>query len=239
MLLLALEAQTVHAETVYVVEQLVVSIARLPGGEGDRVATVKSGDSLDVLERQNDEAHVKLSNGSEGWIKTSYLSSEQPLQRRLSDRTAEAEKLRADVTRLESELATARSGRDPAVRSPSAGVATDARTNSAASTARTSAGSASGTPDSLTSGTSASSTAGANGSPTFPDAPGSDDATATSANAPIRDAPSFLATPEIPGRPLWEWLLGTAAAMLLLGFALGWRTLDRRIRRKFGGVRIY
>ena len=30
-----------------------------------------------------------------------------------------------------------------------------------------------------------------------------------------------------------------ALARLLVGFALGWRTLDRSIRRKYGGLRIY
>jgi len=27
--------------------------------------------------------------------------------------------------------------------------------------------------------------------------------------------------------------------MLLTGFVLGWKTLDRRIRQKYGGLRIY
>jgi len=49
---------------------------------------------------------------------------------------------------------------------------------------------------------------------------------------------SSLRTP-VPARPLWQWLLGTSVVMLLLGFALGWRMLDRKIRRKFGGLRIY
>jgi hypothetical protein len=34
-------------------------------------------------------------------------------------------------------------------------------------------------------------------------------------------------------------VLGTGVVMLIAGFALGWRTLDRRIRRKYGGLRIY
>jgi hypothetical protein len=39
--------------------------------------------------------------------------------------------------------------------------------------------------------------------------------------------------------PIWQWVLGSAVVALLGGFALGWRMLDRRIRRKYGGLRIY
>jgi len=39
--------------------------------------------------------------------------------------------------------------------------------------------------------------------------------------------------------PVWLWILGSSAVTLCLGFILGWRTLDRRIRRKYGGLRIY
>ena len=40
-------------------------------------------------------------------------------------------------------------------------------------------------------------------------------------------------------RSPWEWLLVTALLALAAGFFLGWRLLDRRIRRKYGGLRIY
>jgi hypothetical protein len=43
----------------------------------------------------------------------------------------------------------------------------------------------------------------------------------------------------MPSRP--SWLVAFAVALLALGvgFALGWRMLDRRIRAKYGGLRIY
>jgi hypothetical protein len=37
----------------------------------------------------------------------------------------------------------------------------------------------------------------------------------------------------------WHWIVGTAVVALVVGFLLGWRTLDRRIRKKYGGLRIY
>jgi hypothetical protein len=49
----------------------------------------------------------------------------------------------------------------------------------------------------------------------------------------------FLRQPDKPVQTSWPFLLGIAAVMLLVGFFLGWTTLDRRIRQKYGGLRIY
>jgi hypothetical protein len=190
-LTLALAAPVSHADTAYVIEQLVVGVNSTPEAESERVAQVKSGDKLEVLEREGDVTHVKLSNGKDGWIKSSYLTNDPPLQARLTERAAEAEKLKAeseklkqegdrlkqDVSRLEGELASAR-----AVRS------------------------------------------------------------ATS-DAPPPPAPThetvFLREPERQSAIAWPLMLGSCALMLLVGFVAGWRTLDRRIRQKYGGLKIY
>jgi hypothetical protein len=48
------------------------------------------------------------------------------------------------------------------------------------------------------------------------------------------------AGPELPPvRAAWGWLIAVALLALAGGFLLGWRLLDRRIRRKYGGLRIY
>lgn len=193
LLFLSLAAPAVYGDPVYVIEQLVVGIESAPGPEGERVGQVKSGDKLELLERQGDEAHVRLANGKEGWIKSSYVSAEEPLQQRLTARTAELDKLkqeneqlRQDLKRLQSELASARSAQ------------------------------------------SVPSTAAAPITTATPPEPA----------APIRET-VFLRPPERPGQTPWTYLLGVAAVMLLVGFTLGWKTLDRRIRQKYGGLRIY
>jgi hypothetical protein len=48
-----------------------------------------------------------------------------------------------------------------------------------------------------------------------------------------------MTPPEAPARPAWHWALGSFVIALASGFALGWQALDRRIRRKYGGLRIY
>lgn len=196
--LLLAAAPAVEAEPVYVIEQLMVSVTSAPSGAGERVATVKSADRLELLERQNDQAHVRLANGAEGWIKASYLSGERPLQQRLTERGAEVEKLKADVSRLESELAAARVASTPAPESAPR-PQSDRLSTSNSVPARSATGEAQS----------------------------------------LRDADGLLIRPEKTTHPSWLWVAGAAMLMLLVGFGLGWGVLDRRIRRKYGGLRIY
>jgi Bacterial SH3 domain len=181
-------ASAAHAETLYVVEQLVVNVNSAPDSTGERIATIKSGDALEVLDRQGDQVHVHLTNGTEGWVRKSYLSADEPLHVKLSERTAEVEKLKQDVTRLEGELAAASS-----------------QTRASAS--------ASAPP------------------------PGAEEPAA--AEQPAHEPPYFMTPPDSPTRPVWHWALGSFVVALGLGFLLGWQVLDRRIRRKYGGLRIY
>ena len=200
LLALMLTAPAVRADPTYVIEQLVVSVTNTPDAEGERIGQVKSGDKLELLEREADESHVRLSNGKDGWVKSSYLTADPPLQTRLMERTAEVEKLKQDadklrqqddklkqdVSRLEAQLAASRVARTAASDSPPPPATSD--------------------------------------SPPLA--------------APIHDT-VFLRSPVHPGETPWLLLLGSSAVMLLVGFAAGWNTLDRRIRRKYGGLRIY
>jgi len=193
---LLLAAPVSHADTTYVIEQLVVGVTATVDAESERVGQVKSGDKLEVIERDGDETHVKLSSGKDGWLKSSYLTNEPPLQTRLTERTAEVEKLKQetdkqrqetekqrqeddklkqDVTRLEAEVAAARVAHN---------------------------------------------------------------ATSDAPPAPVRDT-VFLRDPERQSSTSWPVLVGASAVMLFVGFVAGWRTLDRRIRQKYGGLKIY
>ena len=201
-------------QPIYVIEQLVVSVASAPGAEGERIGQVKSGDKLELIEREGDEAHVRLPSGKEGWIKASYLSSEEPLQHRLAERTAEVEKLKQegeklkqDMGRLESDLAAARSTHKVASVSAPKPPAAAANTPTAAV-------------------------------PPTETVPAAVSDALSGGSTPVRET-VFLRSPQRPGQIPWPLVLGTSAVMLLAGFVLGWKTLDRRIRQKYGGLRIY
>jgi Bacterial SH3 domain len=194
-------APAIHAETLYVVEQLVVNVNSAPDASGERVANIKSGDAVEVLDRQGDQIHVHLANGTEGWVRKSYLSADEPLHVRLTERTAEVEKLKQDVTRLEGDLAAAKAG----ARAKPDG----AQTNIGV-----------GSPVAAAPGAAASSVPPAS-------------------EQPAHEPPYFMTPPDSPARPVWHWALGSFVVALGLGFLLGWQMLDRRIRRKYGGLRIY
>ena len=208
----------VHAETLYVIETVVVNVNSAPDATGERVGTIKSGDAVEVIERQNDQIHVHLANGTEGWVRKSYLATEEPLQKRLAERTAETDKLKQDVARLEAQVAAA-------------GKATPG--SRAAATA----------PDTHTTATSAPTSHQAAASTSTPDSPGATAQGTAESNTPAEpgahEPPYFMTPPDAPAHPVWHWAVGSFVVALGLGFVLGWKTLDGRIRRKYGGLRIY
>jgi Bacterial SH3 domain len=168
----ALVVANARAETLYVIDELIVSVSSTADETGERIASIHSGDSVEVLDRHNAYAHVRLSSGTQGWVKTSYLSAALPLQRQLTAQVAELEQLHAQVARLQGEATAARAA-VPVMRERAS------------------------------------------------------------------DPPAPSVDPSAPWRPIWQWALGCSVAGLAGGFALGWRMLDRRIRRKYGGLRIY
>jgi hypothetical protein len=204
-----------QTETLYVIEQLVVSVNTEPDGAGERVDQIKSGDRVEVLEKQGEQARVRLSSGQEGWVRSSYLSAAPPLREQLKARTDELEKLRAEKTKLETELASAKKAASAAAAAPAPSPVTAAPPPSPASVPAP----ASGIPSSGPSGSSAGSSPAPETAPANP--------------------PMFSSDGVMPSRP--SWLLAIAASLLTLvaGFALGWRVLDKRIRAKYGGLRIY
>ena len=182
-----------HAESLYVIEQLVVGVSSTPDASGEHVATLRSGDRVEVLERAGDEVHVRLANGREGWVRASYLSAEEPLRVRLAQRDAEVARLNDEVSALKAQL-------HPAAPAGAAGAAVSA----------------------------------AGGGATAPPA------TPRPAEDPAAPAPGALfGAGEERARPSWPWTLAAALIAFGAGFGLGALMLDRHIRRKYGGLRIY
>jgi hypothetical protein len=200
LLALAAALATAHAETLYVVEQVVVNVNSAPDASGERIATVKSGEGVELLERQGEQVHVRLAGGRDGWIRAGYLSAAAPLRTQLAQRDAEVARLQDEVNRLTAQPAAARS--------PAAGAAPSAALPAAAPPA---AGPpAAGPPAGVA-----------------PEDPGNS------------SGMSFAGSPaEHPVRA-WPWALGGALLGLAVGFGVGVVLLDRHIRRKYGGLRIY
>lgn len=187
----ALASPVFGADTTYVTDQLVVSVTSTSDAESERVAQVKSGDKLEVVEREGDQTHVKLATGKDGWLKSSYLTTDPPVQTRLTERTAEVGKLKQEGERLEQQTAKLKQDVSRLDGELAAAKAAHSATSD---------------------------------SPAPP--------------APVHDT-VFLRDPDRESTTAWPVLLGVAAVMLLVGFVAGWKTLDRKIRRKYGGLKIY
>jgi hypothetical protein len=203
--LCALIAPAARAETLYVIEQLVVSVNAAADGSGERVGQIKSGDSVELIEQQDEQAHIRLPSGTEGWVKASYLSPSLPLHQQLEARTEELTKIRKEKAQLETDLAAAK------------------KAASAAAAAAKNPPPAAVAP--------AAAPAPVEAPPVTTPAPDA----AASPGAP----PLFQESSVMPSRPTWPWTVGCSIVALGLGFALGWWLLDRRIRAKYGGLRIY
>lgn len=97
MLLLAANAVAV---TAYVTDQLVLNVYAEQNGQGQRLATLRSGASVETLAVGADSTQVRLSDGRTGWVKSSYLTTLVPATVRLKQLEDELDRSRATTPEL-------------------------------------------------------------------------------------------------------------------------------------------
>jgi hypothetical protein len=185
-------AALAQADTRYVVEELIVGVYADPLLAGDRLGEVRSAQAVELLATEGDAAQIRTEDGLEGWVRTTYLQSEQPLAPRLAALRAENEKLR---------------------KASAAATRVDPKTQSEIAELRTSLETANRRVAELQAGN--------------------------------RDRPADEVPVEVT-RPARNDALRTSLLLLLVaavaggaGFYWGYRTLDRRIRAKYGGLKVY
>ncbi len=153
---LALLTTSGWAATAYVTDDLVLGVYATQTTEGPRLATLHSGAMLETLVVNGDSTQVRLPDGTMGWVKSSYLTTNAPASVRVKE--------------LQDELAHNRAMTTPAAPGPSANDATR--------------------------------------------------------------------TVGVSFNSAWRWALAVLAA-LAIGFWCGYATLARRIKTKFGGIKVY
>jgi len=87
------------AETLFVGDTLRVGIRPEPSKSVPSISIIKTGASVEILERKNSYAKVRTQNGVEGWVKSAYLTRKTPANKKLQ---AANKKIKA----LEKELIT-------------------------------------------------------------------------------------------------------------------------------------
>jgi hypothetical protein len=175
----------------YVSDELVLGVYAEQNNQGQRLATLHSGSSVEALAASGEFTQVRLSDGTTGWVKSAYLTTKEPavvrvkeLQEELDRSHAttpalaeaaahkEVERLTRELEQARAEIAAARDTTSPAI------------------------------------GPAAAAPAG-----------------------------GFRA----PSGGITGPLIAAVAVALALcgGFWLGYATLARRIKRKFGGLKVY
>jgi len=219
-LLLALPAAQVSAATAYVSDELVLGVYAEQNNQGERLSTLHSGANVETLQVNGDYTQVRLNDGTIGWVKSAYLTTQEPATVRVKKLEDELDRSRAttpalaeaaarsEVEQLKRELAAKQSELDAVRGSPTAASAGVSSPDPARASA---AAPALAGPDAAAMGT----------------APGG--VLAGSAMAAMSAAASV--------HP-WIGLIAVLAA-LGGGFWLGYAVLARRVKRKFGGIKVY
>ena len=76
-LMVFLTASISQAETMYVTDVLKLIVRSEKGYDQNLLTVVKSGQAVEVLQKDGDWARVRLSDGREGWVLARYLISEE------------------------------------------------------------------------------------------------------------------------------------------------------------------
>lgn len=79
LLTLGLFSGHAFGETVYVKGVMKITMRTGPGVEHKIVTMVESGDSLEILERNDDWSRVRSPKGKDGWVLTRYVTLEVPV----------------------------------------------------------------------------------------------------------------------------------------------------------------
>jgi SH3-like domain-containing protein len=177
-----------RAEPAYVSDELVLGVYAEQNQQGARLTTLHSGAKVETLTNGGEFTQVRLSDGTLGWVKTTYLTTREPAVVRVKELEEELDRSRAAPAALAEAAA-----RSEAERLRRELAATQSELNAARiAQPQTAAAVAPGSP---------------------------------------------------PYRSAWTITGKVAVCAVLIaaagGFWLGYATLARRVRRKFGGLRVY
>ena len=190
---LTLLTARVTAATAYVSDELVLGVYSEQNNQGQRLTTLHSGASVDTLAVNGDFTQVRLNDGTIGWVKSAYLTTQAPAVVRIKQMQDELDRSRATTPALAE--AAARSELEQLKRELAAKQAELMAANAAPQEG---------------------STAAAGGA----------------------QAATMASRTEASSARAWIEVAATLAS-LMVGFCLGYATLARRIRHKYGGLKVY
>jgi SH3 domain protein len=110
LLTLCLFATTIQAETMYISDNLRITLRSGPSSGNKILAVLESGQIIDVVKKGDEWSQVRMANGKEGWALSRYLSPEpthnlklERLESKHKNLMAQAATLIEENNRLEAE----------------------------------------------------------------------------------------------------------------------------------------
>jgi Bacterial SH3 domain len=97
---LILAAAQAAAAPAYVSDELVLGVYAEQNGQGQRLTTLHSGASVETLGVNGEFTEVRLRDGSTGWVKSSYLTTQEPAIVRVKALEEELDRSRATTPAL-------------------------------------------------------------------------------------------------------------------------------------------
>ena len=109
--MLVLVSLAVQAESSYVSDDLILGVYSEKGQQGERLTTLHSGVTVEILAHDGEFTQIKLPNGTQGWVKSSFLTQREPAAVRLKTVEQELSRIKATTPAMaeaaaRSELAT-------------------------------------------------------------------------------------------------------------------------------------
>ena len=109
LVLLLLVPMTGMAATKYVSDQLVITLRTGQGNQFAIIKTLPSGALLTILQETNTGyTQVRTADGTEGWVRTQYLSDEPPAAEELAKAQDKLAKLQDKFSKVQQELSDLR-----------------------------------------------------------------------------------------------------------------------------------
>ena len=93
------------ADTAYVTDQLRLGLYEASDTSGRAMRTLESGQALDVVDRSRNYAHVRLPDGTEGYVKAAYLVTDKPARLIVQETQTENERLKNELKRTQAAFA--------------------------------------------------------------------------------------------------------------------------------------
>ena len=97
---LTLLAARVTAATAYVSDELVLGVYSELNNQGQRLTTLHSGARVETLAVSGDFTQVRLNDATVGWVKSAYLTTEEPAVVRIKQLQDELDRSRATTPAL-------------------------------------------------------------------------------------------------------------------------------------------